>query len=62
MENGKVLTIDEVSKELGLTRNLIYRQARTGKMPGWVRIGDRWIISRFNLDRFINGESQTVKG
>jgi excisionase family DNA binding protein len=56
MEN-KVLTVEQVAKELGLSRNLIYKQARTGKMPGWIRVGDIWMISRLNLERFINGES-----
>ncbi len=56
---SEVLSIEDVSQELKLTRNLIYRQARTGKMPGWVRIGDRWLISRTNLDKFLNGGSQT---
>lgn len=59
MEN-RALSIEQVAQELGMTRNFIYKQARTGKMPGWIRIGDRWFLSRVNLEKFINGESQKV--
>jgi len=55
--NNIVLSVEQVAAELGVCRNLIYRQARDGKMPGWIRIGDRWMISRVNLDRYINGET-----
>jgi excisionase family DNA binding protein len=56
MEGPKVLTIDQAAKELGVCRNLVYQQVRAGKLPGWLRIGDRWLIGRERWEKFLSGE------
>lgn len=61
-DGKKVLTVDEAAKELGVSRNLIYRQVRAGTIPS-VRLGDRWLISRISLDRFLEGaQGKSAKG
>jgi excisionase family DNA binding protein len=55
----EILTPGEVAQELNVTVNLIYRLAKNGKMPGWIRLGDKWVISRYALDRFLLGETKS---
>jgi excisionase family DNA binding protein len=53
-----VLTPEEVAKELGCSRGLVYRQIRAGVIPA-VRLGDRYLISRLALDKMLSGEPNT---
>ena len=50
MSNGKVvLTVNEVAKMLGLSRNSTYEGIRRGEIPH-IRIGKRLLIPRVALD------------
>jgi len=59
--NGQILFPENISVETGLGLNLIYRQLRTGKIPGAVKVGDRWMLSRVNFQKWINGEDHQYK-
>ena len=59
MEGKIVLTVEEAAKELGVSRNLVYRQVRAGILPS-IRLGDRWLISRIALDKFLSGAQPTA--
>ncbi len=39
----KVLTPEEVARQLGISRNLVYDELRAGKIPH-VKVGDRYLI------------------
>ena len=39
-----VYSIDEVSQKLDISRNLAYRLAREGKLPGVIHVGDRRMV------------------
>lgn len=52
-----VLTPEEVAEELGCGINLIYRQLRAGVIPH-VKLGDKYLISRAALDKFLVGEQK----
>lgn len=54
----EILTPVEVARELDVTVKLIYKLAHSGQMPGWVRLGDKWVISRYALDKFLRGETK----
>ena len=44
MDNGKkVLTVEEVAKALCISKNLAYRQVKSGIIPS-VKVGDRYLI------------------
>ena len=50
----KVLTVEEVAKEMRICRNLAYRLLRTGKIFS-VRCGDRYLVPRKALDDLLAG-------
>jgi len=57
MDRGKmVLTVDELAKELGISRNLAYRQVREGKIYS-IKCGDRYLIPIKTLEKLLSGES-----
>jgi excisionase family DNA binding protein len=53
----QVLTVPEAATVLGMHETTIYRQLADGTFPLPVRkIGGRWKISRYQLDRFLSGD------
>lgn len=53
--DSDVLTVAEAAEILGLSRNGAYRLVQTGQMPGAVRLGGSWRISRPRLLAAIHG-------
>ena len=54
------LTVAEAGKVLGISRAAAYRAAQTGELPGVVgKIGKRIIISRFLVERYLQGNGNT---
>ena len=58
-EEKRVLTTEMVAQELNVSRNLIYRELRTGVIPH-LKLGDKYLISRATLEKLLSGESQTL--
>ena len=50
------LTIAEAAEVLGISKSLAYKQADEGKIPT-IRLGDRWVVPRAQLERLINGSA-----
>ena len=50
------LTIAEAAQVLGISKSLAYKQADEGKIPT-IRLGDRWVVPRAQLERLINGSA-----
>lgn len=50
------LTIAEAAQVLGISKSLAYKQADEGKIPT-IRLGDRWVVPRAQLERLINGNA-----
>ena len=53
----KVLTVEELAKELRICRSLAYRQVREGKIYS-VKCGDRYIIPRKSLEELLSGQQR----
>lgn len=53
----KTLTLEEAAKVLGISRTYAYQQANAGTMPGCMRIGKRFVVSRKRLEDYIDGDS-----
>ncbi len=51
-ERRRVLTVKQVSEELGVSRNLIYRQVKSGVIPA-VKVGDRYLIPVVAFERWL---------
>lgn len=46
---------------LGISRNLAYRLAREGKLPGVIKLGDkRLVVSLSQLSNLLQGETKGV--
>ena len=62
MENSpKTITVEAAARELGIGRSLAYSLARTGELPGVIRLGSRRLrVSRAQLDAVLRGEDGTV--
>ena len=58
----RTYTMAEVSKILGVSTALVYKQAQAGGLPGIVRLGDRLLVNRIALDRFAAGEGGARTG
>jgi excisionase family DNA binding protein len=61
MENTETLqrqtyTIGEASELLGISRGQGYALARTGELPGAIKLGGRTVVSRSALHRVLEGE------
>ncbi|MFA5316794.1 MAG: helix-turn-helix domain-containing protein [Dehalococcoidales bacterium] len=58
METGKkVLTVKELSIELGISVNLAYRQVREGKIYS-IKCGDRYLIPMKTLEQLLSGQQR----
>ena len=53
-DNKMVLTVSEVSKKLGLSRNSTYEGLRRGEIP-YIRVGKRLLIPKAALDNLLSG-------
>ena len=55
METEKrVLTVEELAKELRISRSLAYRQVREGKIYS-IKCGDRYLIPTRSLEQLLSG-------
>jgi len=61
-DNGRLtLQIHEAATMLGISKNLCYRLAREGKLPGVIKLGDkRLVVSRSQLENLLQGETKGV--
>jgi excisionase family DNA binding protein len=44
-----------LANELGLSRNVVYRELRKGTIPS-LKVGDRYVISRAIVEQLLRGE------
>ena len=57
----KVLTVEELAKELRISKNLAYRQVREGKIYS-IKCGDRYLIPTRELEKLLSGSQQRQGG
>jgi excisionase family DNA binding protein len=50
------ITVTSAAKLLGIGRQTAYELARQGKLPGALRLGNRIVVSRYALARFLEGD------
>lgn len=57
------LSIPEVAETLGISRNLAYKLATKGELPGLIRLGGKRVVcSRLALERLLQGEAIEKEG
>lgn len=57
----KVLTVKELSDELGISISLAYRQVREGKIYS-IKCGDRYLIPKKAFEELLSGNEQRQDG
>lgn len=55
----EVLTVEEASKRLRLSRNAVYEAIARSEIPS-IRFGRRILVPRAALDRLLSGEGRGV--
>ena len=50
------VTVEESARILGIARQTAYELASQGKLPGALRLGRRWVVSRKLLDAWLEGQ------
>jgi excisionase family DNA binding protein len=56
----KTISVEDAARELGIGRQLAYQLARSGELPGVMRLGHRYVVSRQRLDKALAGERQSA--
>lgn len=54
----RVCNVEDAAKELGIGRSLGYQLARTGELPGVRRLGNRYLVSRVELDAYLGEKTE----
>lgn len=67
MQDSERLTysVAQAAAILGISSDLAYSLAKRGQLPGAIRLGlKRWIVSRSQLERFLegNGKPESIPG
>ena len=58
----KTLTVEEAAAALGIGRTSAYELARRGELPGVIRLGRRFVVSRDVLERLLSGADVATGG
>ena len=53
----KVLTVEELAKELGISKSLAYREVRKGNIYS-IKCGDRYLVPVKALEKLLSGRSE----
>jgi predicted DNA-binding transcriptional regulator AlpA len=53
----RTISVEDAVRELGIGRQLGYQLARTGELPGVMRLGHRFVVSRERFDAALRGEA-----
>lgn len=61
-EKRRTATIDEWAKAFGIGRALAYTLAKRGEIPGLLRLGSRYVVSRVAMERMLAGEREEGSG
>jgi len=56
-DEKKVLTVEELAKELGISKSLAYREVRKGKIYS-IKCGDRYLVPVKALEKLLSGRSE----
>lgn len=55
IESG-TLTIAQSAKRLGIGRDLAYRMAKAGTLPGIARLNGKYVVRKALLEAFLEGK------
>jgi excisionase family DNA binding protein len=56
----QTISVEEAARQLGIGRTLAYELARSGELPGAIKLGGRIVVSERALERALDGESKAA--
>lgn len=56
MAEARTVNLNEWAKQVGVGRSMAYALARRGEIPGLIRLGSRYLVSRLVMDRMLDGD------
>lgn len=54
---ARTVSVQEAARAYGISRGQAYELARRGELPGVIKLGGRYVVSRTVLERVLNGEA-----
>ena len=57
-----LLTVAQAAERLGISEVTAYRLVAQGEMPGAVRVGGQWRVSKPRLERHLHGDPFAPRG
>ena len=55
-EAPRTISVGEAGAMLGIGRGLAYELAKRGELPGVLRLGHRYVVSRERIERVLAGD------
>jgi excisionase family DNA binding protein len=55
-QTKRTVNLDEWAREVGVGRSMAYELARKGQIPGLLKLGTRYLVSRAALERMLEGQ------
>lgn len=58
-ETPRTMTVEEAARSLGIGRGLAYELAKRGELPGILKLGGRYVVSRQRLEQTLAGQAES---
>jgi excisionase family DNA binding protein len=58
-EAPRTISVEQAGTMLGIGRGLAYELAKRGELPGVLRLGHRYVVSRQRIEQVLAGEAET---
>lgn len=56
----RTYSVVEAAQLIGIGKGRAYDLARSGKLPGCLEVGGRFLVSKKKLDAYLDGEAEQV--
>jgi len=56
----QTITVEQAGAMLGIGRGLAYELAKRGELPGVLRLGHRYVVSRQRLEATLQGDREAA--
>lgn len=53
----RTVSVPEAARTYGISRGQAYELARRNELPGVIKLGGRYVVSRAVMERVLNGET-----
>ena len=58
---SQTVTVEQAGAMLGIGRGLAYELAKRGELPGVLRLGGRYVVSRQRLEQTLAGSAENER-